>query len=110
MSNLVKLGQNDTGPNLVITLNDKATGLPIDLTAATLTMKWRALNTTTLLLTTGMTLTILGTPTNGQFTLVWGSTALVQPSGYYEGEVQITQGGVLTTVPDRLNVYLIPAF
>lgn len=106
---LVRLVQNTTGPNLLLTLFDKATGTPIDLTAATLSMAWRAVSTTVLLPTTGMTLTA-SAPLLGQVTLAWGSVALFQPVGTYEGQITIVQGGVTSKVYDPLRVYLEAAF
>jgi len=106
MSNSVKLVQNTTGPNMTITLFDKASGTLIDLTGATLTMIWRAVNTTTPLPIVGMFLTPSATPTNGVFTLIWGSTALFNPPGWYEGQIFIAQGGINTAIYDPLRVYL----
>lgn len=107
MSNSLQLVANDTGPDLTIVLTDSASGNAIDLTGGVLTGKWRARGTTALLLTTGMTFTLSGTPTNGTFVLVWGSTALVQaPNAWYELEITITQGGKIVTVQQTLNVYL----
>lgn len=110
MSNSIVYVQNSTGPNMTITLSDKASGALIDLTGATLTMPWRALNTTALLPTTGMMLTPSSTPTNGVFTLVWGSNALFQPVGFYEGQVIIVQGGITSIVVTPLRVQLVAHF
>lgn len=106
MSNSIQLVANDTGPDLTIVLTDSASGNAIDLTGAVLTGKWRAKGTTTLLPATGMTFALSGTPTNGTFVLVWGSTALVQAPGWYELEITIVQGGKTITVQQPLNVYL----
>lgn len=42
MSNIIKLVQGDTKPSLVITLTDKSTNIPLNLTGITPGLKFRA--------------------------------------------------------------------
>lgn len=106
----VRLIQNSTGPNLFLNLFDTATGTAIDLTAATMSMLWRAVNTTALITTTGLTIVGVTPFITGVCMITWGSTALFQPVGTYEGQISIVQGGITTKIFDPLRVYLGAAF
>jgi hypothetical protein len=110
MSNQTTLVQNDTGPNVYLTLTDKSTGLAVDLTSATITMAWRALNTTALLPTAGMFLAPQSPYTTGVIEIVWGTQALFNPPGWYEGQITIAQGGINMSIVMPLRVLLIAKF
>lgn len=86
MSDKIKLVQGDSRPQLQLTLTDETTGLPIDLTATTVTMKFREQGGSSVLDTlTG----VITTPLAGQVTIIWNPTTLDVPEGEYEGEVAI---------------------
>ena len=100
---VIKLVRNDTRPALVCTITDASTGGPIVLTGATCRLKFRKVNTTTLIAT--LTGTVVD-PTNGVVEFYWAAdpVSLESPAGQYEGEVEITfQDGQIQTVFDTLN-------
>lgn len=119
MSSRIKLVQGDTLPAVVVSLTDKDTGLPIDLSAAgtSILMQFRAQNSTTILQNiTGTKLvgklrddgtidTSNPTPgAGGRAQFNWPTGALDISPGYYEGEIQITfDGGAIQTVYDLLK-------
>jgi len=89
MSEKIKLVRNDTRPALVCTITDDTTGAAINVTGATVRLKFRAVGAETL------TATVTGTVTNGSGGVVafYPSTApemLAGEPGDYEGEIEIT--------------------
>lgn len=89
MAEKIKLVQGDTRPALVCTLTDETTGAAINLTGATVRLKFRAAGETQL------TATVTGTvtqPTNGQVVFYPASAPamLAGAAGDYEGEIEIT--------------------
>lgn len=106
MSEKIKLVQGDTRPTLICTLTDDTTGLAINLTGATVRLKFRRVGSTTL------TSTIIGSvtnPTGGVVAFFWSSqpTSLDGPPGDYEGEIEITfSDGTIQTVYDPLKFKL----
>lgn len=84
---LVRLVRNDTAPQLRLTITDNLTGNPINLTSATVTLHFRAANTTAILFS--RLATILTPATNGIAVIAWAPGNLNLPEGEYEGEVEI---------------------
>ena len=106
MAEKIKLVQGDTRPSLVTTLTDVTTGAAINITGATVLLKFRAAGATTL------QSTITGTVTNGAGGVVvfnWADdpTSLNGAPGDYEGEIQITfSDTTIQTVYDLLKFKL----
>lgn len=103
MTEKIKLVQGDTRPALVCNITDDTTGNVIDISGATVLLKFRALGATTL------QATVIGSVTdgpNGQVTF-YPATApemLAGAAGDYEGEIEITfAGGQIQTVYDVLK-------
>lgn len=87
MSEQIKLVQGDTRPQVQVTLTDDTTGLPIQITGATVRMRFRAAGSSTVLST------LVGTVTDGvKGTAVfqWPVGSLSVDEGAYEGEIEIT--------------------
>lgn len=102
MTEKIKLVRGDTRPQVKLTLTDETTGLPIDITGATVLMKFRAVGSTTLVDT------LTGTVINGAAGVVvipWNPTTLAVDAGDYEGEVEVTysSGQGVQTVYDLLK-------
>lgn len=103
MTEKIKLVQGDTRPALVCNITDDTTGNVIDISGATVLLKFRALGATTLQAT--VTGVVTDGP-NGQVTF-YPATApemLAGAAGDYEGEIEITfVGGQIQTVYDVLK-------
>ncbi len=103
MSEKIKLVQDDTRPALVCTITDEATGAPVNVTGATVVMKFRAVGTTTL------QATVPGAVSDGAAGQVVfypaAAPAMLQGTpGDYEGEIVITfPDGQVQTVYDVLK-------
>lgn len=104
MTEKIKLVQGDTRPQLVFSLTDEKTGEPVDLTGATLAMKFREFGATTIKETlpafpiAGIVLddgtVSYAAPYNvfgagGRAALDWTATAL-DAAGEFEGEIEVT--------------------
>jgi hypothetical protein len=101
MAEKIKLVQGDTLPQVLVTLTDEVTGLPVDVTGAAAVMRFRAAGTTTLRDT--LVGSILN-GANGQVVFSWGPTTLDVDPGDYEGEVEVTfSNGARQTVYDLLK-------
>lgn len=101
MSDIIKLVQGDTLPVITVTITDEFTGAAIDVTGATVVVKFRAANTTTVLTTLACTLV---TPASGIVSFSFPSPALDVAAGLYEGEVQVTfSGGGIQSAYDLLK-------
>jgi hypothetical protein len=86
---VVNLVRGDYGNDITIRLRDRKTRLYINLTGVTAAvMKFRAVNSTTVLFTE--TLTIESPATDGRLTLRFTNGNLDLAAGRYEGEVQLT--------------------
>jgi len=102
----IKLVQGDTKPALVCSITDEITGVAINITGATVLLKFRAAGATTL------TATVTGSVTNGAagevaFYPASAPTMLLGEAGDYEGEIQITfSDGSIQTVYDLLKFKL----
>lgn len=89
MAEKIKLVQGDTRPAIVCTLTDDTTGVAINITGATVRLKFRAAGATTL------TATVTGVVTDGPagqcvFYPASAPQMLQGDPGDYEGEVEIT--------------------
>lgn len=105
MADKIKLVRGDTRPQLQLTITDETTGLAIDITGATVLMRFRAVGSTAVLDT------LTGIVTNGaagQVVIMWGDTTLDVDAGDYEGEVEVTfaSGQGIQTVYDVLKFKL----
>ena len=112
----INLVASDTKPEINLTLKDNTTaaaGLTldpddsstwalIDISDPAVTVKFRALGSTTVLDT--MTCVKVAPYTNGVCYMPWGATTLDVAAGTYEGEISLTytSGGILTLF-DRLK-------
>lgn len=101
MSDIIKLVQGDTLPTITVTLTDEFTGAAVDLTGATVVVKFRAAGSTTLLST--LTCALVGAAA-GIFSFSFPAPALDIDPGLYEGEIQVTfVGGEIQSVYDVLK-------
>jgi hypothetical protein len=106
MADKIKLVQNDTGPQLQLTLTDELTGLPIDLTGATVTMKFREAGSETTLFTRTAWINS-ETAVNGLCVIYWSTGNLDVEPGSYEGELEVVfQDAMRQTVYDLLKFTL----
>jgi hypothetical protein len=103
MNEKIRLVQNDTRPAIVCNITDDTTNLPINITGATVVLKFRAAGSTTL------TATVTGSVTdgpNGQVVFFPASAPemLQGEPGDYEGEIEMTfSDGQIQTVYDTLR-------
>jgi hypothetical protein len=104
----IKLVQGDTRPTLVCSLTDDSSGDPINISGATVRLKFRQVGSTTL------KATIIGNITSGEGGVVlftWGSEDLDGPPGDYEGEIEIVfSDNSIQTVYDLLKFKLRSEF
>jgi len=111
MSDTIQLVQNDTLPDLAITLRDSKTGDlsdpdswdPIDLSAGTtsVAVKLRERNTTTILSTIACTKVDGGN--TGKILMPFGTFLVDNAAGSYEGEIEITFDADVQSVYDLLK-------
>ena len=110
MAEKIKLVRGDINrPQIQATLTDENTGDVIDITNATVLLKFRQTGATTL------TDTITGTiidPTNGVVVFAMSQTALAGEPGDYEGEIEVTfdAGGGVQTVYELLKFFIREQF
>ena len=103
MSDKIKLVQGDTRPALVCTVTDQTTGAAVNITGATVVLKFRAMGATTL------QATVPGAVTNGPagqvvFYPASAPQMLQGEFGDYEGEIEVTfPDGQIQTVYDLLK-------
>lgn len=106
MAEKIRLVQGDTAPALTVTLTNTTAGAAINITGATVRLKFRAVGSETL---RG---TLTGTVTNGAGGIVvffWSDspTILDGDPGDYEGEIEITFADTtIQTVYDLLKFKL----
>lgn len=118
MADRIKLVQGDTRPQLVLSLTDEKTGAPINLTGASVLMKFRELGAVTLKATlpaypiAGIVLSdgsvsvappydVFGA--GGRLAMDWTAEALDSP-GEFEGEIEVTfPGGAIQTPYEKLR-------
>ena len=110
MAEKIKLVRGDVNrPQIQASLTDENTGNVIDITNATVLLKFRQTGATTL------TDTITGTITdaaNGVVVFPMSQTALAGEPGDYEGEIEVTfaAGSGIQTVYDILKFYIREQF
>ena len=112
----INLVANDTKPEINLTLKDSntaAAGLTldpddsstwavIDISDPAVTVKFRALGTTSVLDT--MTCIKVAPYTNGACFMTWNADTLAVSAGTYEGEIELTYAsGAVLTLYDRLK-------
>ena len=106
MAEKIRLVQGDTAPALTVTLRDETTGAAINVTGATVRLKFRAVGSETL---RG---TLTGSVTNGAGGVVvffWSDSPSILDGdpGDYEGEIEITFADTtIQTVYDLLKFKL----
>lgn len=126
MTERIKLVQGDTRPQLVLSLTDDKTGGTIDISTATVRLKFRESETTEILATlvankipgrlnTDGTIDFTGpyalSGKGGRCVVDWSSQALNHDAGNYEGEIEITfEDGTVQTVYDVLKFKLREQF
>lgn len=126
MTNRIKLVQGDSRPQLVLSLNDDITGASIDLSGATVRLRFREADTTAILATLvadkipGKVLPDGSIDFTGPYALPgkggrcvinWTQEALTQEAGNYEGEIEITYSdNTVQTVYDLVKFKLREQF
>lgn len=103
MADAIKLVRNDNLPEITLTLTDRATGNPIDLSAATtsVVVYFRAVGATNLIATIACSKTSDGSDGKVKFSFP-GSTLAIS-GGIYEGEIEISFNGQKQTIYDLLK-------
>lgn len=102
----INLVQGDTGPQITSTLTREDTGTAVDLTGATINMRFRKKRTTAVLATlanesTGDSLT------NGKCLFSFASGDLDVDEGYYEGEIEVVfSSGTRETVYEIIDFFV----
>lgn len=100
MSSLIKLVQNDTGPDIDVTLVDPDNNnTAINLTAASINFYFRQRGSSTLKATIVCTKPNGGS--DGIVRITWTAGAL-DTAGDFEGEFEITNAGKIQTVERKL--------
>jgi hypothetical protein len=101
----IKLVRNDTGPQLRFTITDSLTGTAIDLTGATVTLHFKAVNSDVLLFSRAAL--VVPPATNGVAVLEWQNGDLDVDAGEYVGEVEVVTGiGMRETIFNVLQFEL----
>lgn len=106
MANVIKLVQGDSRPSLVVTLTDKKTGIPLNLTGTSPVLKFREEGASEL---TRIVPGAVVDPVNGVCVFHWSEVPgiLDGPAGNYEGEIEITyEDTSIQTVFDQLYFYM----
>ena len=111
----INLVQGDTKPQLNFTLRDSKTAASgkvldeddsstwevIDITGYSIELKFRALNSTSVLFTESLGIT---SASGGTCYMIWPAGSLDIEAGIYEGELQLTDGNSkVQTVYDKLK-------
>ena len=126
MTERIKLVQGDSRPQLVLSLTDDKTGGAIDISAATVRLKFREAETPDVLATlvadkipgkvnTDGTIDFTGpyalAGKGGRCVVNWTTDALNHQAGNYEGEIEITfDDSTIQTVYDVLKFKLREQF
>jgi hypothetical protein len=103
----IKLVQGDQRPYIKMELIN-ADGTPVDVSSATVVVKFRAANTTTVLAI--LPCQNLNTGTDGLVVFNFPGTTLDVPAGAYEGEVEINFAGEYQTVYNVLQFVIRQQF
>ena len=103
MSDVIKLVKGDELPLITLTLTDDVANSALDLSAGTtsVTVKFRAVGSTTVSSTISTTKTTDGSDGKVQFNFAGG--VLDVDEGMYEGEIVVNYNGSLQTVYDKLK-------
>ena len=114
----INLVQGDTKPQLNFTLRDSKTAITTDpvtildeddsstwaiinITGYSIELKFKAINSTTILSTVALGIT---SAAGGTCYMIWPADSLDVAAGIYEGELQLTDGsGKVQTVYDKLK-------
>ena len=86
MADTYKYVQGDTGPQIQVTITN-VDGTAVDLSAATVTLHFRAAGTTTILFSRPLVITA-GNAAIGKAVLQWATGDLNIDAGNYEGEIE----------------------
>lgn len=98
----IRLVKDDTGPQLRLEFIDTYTGEPTNLQGGSVTLHFRAVNTTTALFSRDAL--VLSPASNGVAVLVWADGDLNQAAGDYEGEIEVVlASGIRETQFDLLQ-------
>jgi len=106
----IKLVQGDNLPEVTLTLTDRQTGDPLDLSASTtvIVVKLRAASGTTVLST--LTCSKPNGGSDGVVKFYFPANTLDIPAGNYQGEIEINYNGQYLTVFDLLQFVLRAEF
>lgn len=108
MSERIKLVYGDTGPQIKLSFTDEITGLPSNLTGATVTLHFRAVDTDTILFSR---VALMTDAVQGICIIDWEPGDLDQDAGDYEGEVEVIRAnGTKETLYDLLRFRIREAF
>lgn len=110
MADVIRLVKGNSKPDIVATLTDDTTGSAIDLSSGTttVTIKFRASNTTTVLST--ISTNKVGGGATGQVQFDFSGGVLNVTPGMYEGEVNIDFNGAIQTVYDVMKFRVRDSF
>jgi len=102
MADVIKLVKDDNLPEITLTLTDRVTGDPIDLSAAstTVTVDFRALGGTTVTVLNCLKVT---NGADGKVKFFFPGNTLAVEAGPYEGEININFNGLKQSVYDVLK-------
>jgi uncharacterized protein YegP (UPF0339 family) len=103
MATTFKYVQGDTGPQIKVALTEEDTGDPVDLTAGTVTLHFRAAGEDAVLFSRELYVNP-DTAENGIAILQWDTNDLNQDAGAYEGEIEVVRSsGLRETLFDKLK-------
>jgi uncharacterized protein YegP (UPF0339 family) len=103
MATTFKYVQGDTGPQIKVALTEEDTGDPVDLTAGTVTLHFRAAGEDEVLFSRELYVNP-DTAENGVAILQWETNDLNQDAGAYEGEIEVVRSsGLRETLFDKLK-------
>jgi hypothetical protein len=102
MSDIIRLVQGDTKPDILLELIDEDTGLALDLSPATtsVSVKFRAAGSTDTPAIISCTKIDAG---NGKVQFDFSGGILDVPAGAYEGEIEVSYDGLTQTVFDVMR-------
>lgn len=101
----INLVSGDNRPSIELTLTREDTGSVIDLSSATVQLKFRKKGGTTVLVTKSSVANSTQAEA-GKAIFQWAAGDLNVSPGSYEGEVSFTSGGNTETVIELLDFYL----
>ena len=90
-----------TNPVTILDKDDSSTWIIIDISGVAIELKFRAINSTTVLSTISCS---VSSGTGGACFMIWPAGVLDVAAGIYEGELQLTMSdGTVQTVYDKLK-------